>query len=238
VPFNVTLLSTSAVQNGGITVYIRIVDWEETTMPENFDHSASEIYGQLEKGNISSVQQLLAEEYLTTGFSNFKQTIQEMEGISKRSSSDDIYANGSSKSPFEVYVNDGFFRDTRLAQIQERAKPNSPALEDDGLEQVARRYNDLLSNSYTRQEATAVAATKALLRYAQSLPPERMMKLLNRAEDINMDFTPMPALRVALGDLDGDGKPFELRHVDLTVMDTCSEGDHHWPRSVHIYSAK
>jgi hypothetical protein len=188
-------------------------------------HSAAEIAIDLERGNNLEVTNRLADDYLELDPRDFRELVKDLGAVTKATAAPDVYSKESADNGLEVYINDGLFQDTRVFSAKPDLVPQSEPLKDDNLEQVARKFNEMLSE--TRNEfsyRTSMAAGNALLKYAQELPANEQTQLLQRAEEISLETgsTEQPALRITFSPDDGGENRIALSQAVLDIPVFCT----------------
>lgn len=188
-------------------------------------HSAAEIAIDLQRGNNLEVTNRLADDYLELEPSDFRDLVKDLGAATRAAAALDLYSKESANNGLEVYINDGLFRDTRVFSAKPDLVPQSEPLKDENLEQVARKFNEMLAD--TRNEfsyRTSMAAGNALLKYAQDLPAHEQRQLLLRAEEISLETggTEQPALRITFSPDDGGGNRIALTQAVLDIPVFCT----------------
>ncbi|MDZ4832583.1 MAG: hypothetical protein SGJ27_02160 [Candidatus Melainabacteria bacterium] len=165
-------------------------------------YSATKIVDTIKRDDTFDAQVYLAVDYMSMSPKDFKSVVTEMQTAAKKSGIHNIYDNDS-KGQIDLYLDDTFVDDTNLLRVNRNIAPKSEPLDDPKLERAAVNFNKLLgvyTNTDSKQKyKTQYAAGAALAEYGSRLSPADEVKLLNRAEEINMEFfdSERPKLRVS-----------------------------------------
>lgn len=208
--------------------HLRKVDTEAEVITNHLKHKA-----------VDEARVRLAEDYLTMPPPEFKKVLDEVKKQNNATSKiPKLYFEEVANYPKgkDVFLDDTIGDDTRLIGIARDTRPKSTSLYDFSLEQAARRFHNILGTQYTclrdatittdRKYGADIAATKALLNYAYSLPESHTAMLLTRAEEINMELGryDRAKLDVSTADMNGDNVPAEIKAVRLTIPTKHSNG--------------
>ncbi|MBY0551480.1 MAG: hypothetical protein K2W95_29635 [Candidatus Obscuribacterales bacterium] len=203
------------------------------------DTEVDVIANQLKQKEFDDAKIRLAENYLTMPPPEFKRLLDEVKQQNNSTPKlPKIYFEDAPDYPKgkKAFLDDTIGDDSLLIQIARDTRPNSTSLLDFGLEQAARRYHNILGTQYTslrgatitseRKYGADVAATKALINYAYSLPESQTAMLLSRAHEINLELGRYDRgrLDVLMADMNGDNVPAEVKHVRFTIPTTHSNG--------------
>ena len=154
-------------------------------------YSADQIIGKLKENDAFNAQIELAVDYLSMTPKEFSKVVQDMKAGAQASGVHKIY-DTDPDGYLNLYMDDTFTDDTSLIAVNRMLTPKSTPLEDRSLEQAAVNFNKLLGaykdNSSSRKFNTQLAAGAALAEFGSRLSKSDEVKLLNRAEEINMEF--------------------------------------------------
>lgn len=170
----------------------------------------------------------LLQEFIAETDAGFTATAQGLSRTSKTRGNRQVYSYKTDGCVESIYLDDGLVADTKLFEKRNSLRPTSKPLDDDRLEGMAVRFNNLLhenkfgqtyNQDMVRAGDSSIEAANALFTVTENLTPEDRFAVLKRAEQINDELREkhsLPNLFVAFNDLNNDGIAHELTRMKIT----------------------